>query len=476
MCGLVVLGLVLGMGRAGGGRTIRALRAIFTPAPHRPLLDASEVERRYPAYRWRVLEATFLGYASYYLVRNNLPIVGKQVQMGLHYTDSMYGNLVTITALTYGLGKFLMGGVSDRSNARRFMALGLLLTAGCNFAFGAVSSYRLHLFLWGLNGFVQGMGWPPCGRCMAHWFSEKERGLTFSMWNTSHNLGGGVTGVLAAWSNDYFHGWQYAFFVPGVIALFMAAYLLMRLVDTPQSVGLPPIEEYKNDLAVGEPADSSERERELRWRELFLDHVLLNRAVWLLALGNFFAYICRYVMIDWGPKYLQEVKHATVAKGGFATLVLEFGGIPSTILLGYISDRLGGRRGMIATLCMLPILAAFTTIMLTPPGHFGLDLAMLCVIGFCIYPVINLIVIMALDLTSKKAIGAAAGFIGLLGYLGKAAQGKLFGGMLDHYKKVASVEVAWTMVFYATLGCGVIATVCLALTWNQRTRPPEGNR
>ena len=27
-----------------------------------------------------------------------------------------------------------------------------------------------------LNGWVQGMGWPPCGRTMVHWFSISERG------------------------------------------------------------------------------------------------------------------------------------------------------------------------------------------------------------------------------------------------------------------------------------------------------------
>ena len=114
-----------------------------------------------------------------------------------------------ITALSYGLSKFLMGSVSDRSDPRRFMAVGLVLTACCNFAFGASTSYNVHFWLWGLNGFFQGMGWPPCGRVMGHWFSESERGLTFSIWNTSHNVGGGIAGILAAWSVQTFGGWQY---------------------------------------------------------------------------------------------------------------------------------------------------------------------------------------------------------------------------------------------------------------------------
>ena len=116
-----------------------------------------------------------------------------------HYTKEMIGDITAMTALAYGLSKFLMGSVSDKSNSRRFMSTGLMLTAICNFAFGASSNYWAHMVLWALNGFAQGMGWPPCGRVMGHWYSESERGLTFSIWNTSHNLGAGIIGVFVAW-------------------------------------------------------------------------------------------------------------------------------------------------------------------------------------------------------------------------------------------------------------------------------------
>jgi OPA family glycerol-3-phosphate transporter-like MFS transporter len=444
------------------------IRRFFAAAPHIERLPEEEVRRLYPRYRWRVMESTFIGYAAFYLVRNNVAVVANEMQGALHYQDSMIGSIMAVTALTYGLGKFLMGAVSDRSNPRVLMALGLLLTAVCNFAFGGVADYGVHLCLWALNGFFQGMGWPPCGRSMGHWFSERERGLTFSIWNTSHNVGSGIAGVIAAEAAKH-GGWQNAFFFPGVLATLGAVYLFCRLCDTPQSVGLPSIEEYKNDFPEGKERPES-RERELTTRELFIDHVLSNKYVWLLAFANFFSYVARYCMLDWGPKYLREVKGATITGGGLAVLVLDFGGIPSTILLGWVSDRLGGRRGMVSALCMVPIFAAFTIILLTPAGHLWLDMTMLCIVGFFVYPVINLIVIQALDLTSKKAIGTAAGFIGLFGYLGRMAQADGFGRMLDHFKKVYGIETAWGMVLYAILGCTVLAGILLAFTWRLKPR------
>ena len=46
-----------------------------------------------------------------------------------------------------------------------------------------------------INGWVQGMGWPPCARIMTHWFSDKEHGTKMGIWNTAHNVGAGVLAI-----------------------------------------------------------------------------------------------------------------------------------------------------------------------------------------------------------------------------------------------------------------------------------------
>lgn len=444
----------------------------LAPAPHRKPLPADEASRVYPWFRWRVMESTFIGYAAFYLVRNNLGAISKDVGDALHYNDSMLGSILAITAASYGIGKFLMGAWSDRSDPRRFMALGLFLTAICNFAFGGVADFKLHLLLWAANGLFQGMGWPPCGRTMGHWFSERERGLTFSIWNTAHNVGGGVAGLIAAGCVSHFGGWQYAFYVPGVIALVTSVYIFARLCDTPQSVGLPPIEVYKKDVPAS-LEDGAEPERDLPFRELFFSHVLTNRYIWLLAIANFFAYVSRYSFLDWGAKYLREMKGASIMGGGWSVFIIEFSAIIPTILLGWFSDRVGGRRGMVAALCMIPIFLAFTTMLFTPSTMLWLDITMLGFVGFFVYPVINLIVILALDLTSKKAIGTAAGFIGMLGYAGRVFESQGIGSILEYYKKIYGLRTAWDIVICCILACTFIAGVLLAFTWNLRPTKPK---
>ncbi len=440
------------------------IRRYFAPAPHIDRVPKTEETHLYGKYRWSTLESTFLGYAMFYLVRNNLSTVAKDIEGALHYNHSMIGSILAITAITYGFGKFLMGSLSDRSDARKFMAFGLLLTAFCNFAFGSVENYTLHLSLWALNGFIQGMGWPPCGRSIGHWFCLRERGSIFAIWNVAHNIGGGLAGILAAYAASHY-GWPAAFYFPGVIAVIGSVYLFWRLRDTPQSAGLPPIEEYKKDY----PEDVNQRgihEKELGTRELFIEYIFKNKYLWLFAIANFFVYIVRYSMLDWGPTYLREIKGASLAGGGIAILIIEFGGIPSTLLMGWISDKFHGRRGMVSLLCMIPILAAFAGIYLTPPGYLWLDMTFLAVVGFFVYPPVMLLGVAGLDLTSKKAVGTAAGFIGLFGYIGRTAQAKGFGWMVHYFGELYNLKFAWNAVIFAILICTLISIVLLAFTWN----------
>jgi OPA family glycerol-3-phosphate transporter-like MFS transporter len=403
--------------------------------------------------RWRILESTFIGYATFYLVRNNLPVVSKEMGQALHYTKGQIGDILALSVIIYGLGRFIMGSLSDRSNPRYFMPLGLLLTAICNFAFAAASSYHIHLALWTLNGLAQSMGWAPCGRSISHWYSIRERGTVFAFWNLAQNVGGGLVGIIAADCAARF-GWRSAFYVPGILAVLCALYLILRLRDTPQSVGLQSIEEYHNDYPA---SGNSDGEKELGTRELFVHYILKNRYLWLFAGANFFAYVARYAMLDWGPFYLKEVKHASLSEGGIGTFILESSAMLSTVLVGWLSDKLGGRRGMICLLCMIPVFLAFIGILYSPDNKLWLDLTLFGIIGFFVYPAVMLLGICSLDATSKKAVGTANGFISIFGSLGRMAESKGIGTLVERYN--------WDVALYAIAISTFLGIVLLAFTW-----------
>lgn len=91
-------------------------------------------------------------------MRNNLPVVSREMGAALAYSKNQIGDILALTVLAYGVGKFVLRAWSDRSNPRHFMGLGLLLTVLCNVLFGWMSIYPAHPALWTRNGLVQGMG------------------------------------------------------------------------------------------------------------------------------------------------------------------------------------------------------------------------------------------------------------------------------------------------------------------------------
>jgi len=433
------------------------------PAPHIARVSAEQAQKIYPKLRWQILESTFIGYAAFYLVRNNLPVVSKEMGQALVLSKDQIGDLLALMVAVYGLGRFVMGSLSDRSNPRYFRALGLLATAACNFAFAAVHSYPAHLALWGLNGLAQSMGWAPCGRSLSHWYSVRERGTIFGIWNLAQNVGGGLIGVIAAYSAEWF-GWRSAFYVPGILAVVCAIYLMLRLRDTPQSVGLPPIEEYLHDYSDGKKSIGA-HEKELGTRELLVDYILKNRSLWLVAGANFFVYIARYAMLDWGPTFLKEVKHASLGQGGIGTATLEFSAMASTVLAGWLSDKIGGRRGMICVVCMIPAFLAFVGILYSPDNKLWLDLALFGVIGFFVYPAQMLLGICALDVTSKKAVGTANGLLSILGSLGRVAESKGIGALAQHY--------GWNAALYGVLIAVLVGIGLMSFLWNLTPKSGE---
>ncbi len=429
------------------------------PAPPKPMIAADKVDKEYKKMRLQVFLGIFIGYAGYYLVRKNFSIAMPALEeMG--YDKADLGWALSAVSIAYGISKFVMGTVSDRSNARVFLSFGLLLSAAIMAFMGlvpwATSSIMIMFCLLFLNGWVQGMGWPPCGRVMVHWFSTKERGTKMSLWNVAHNIGGGIMAPLAAWGIVLFHGWGGSFYFPAIIAAIIAVIAWLFVRDTPQSCGLPPIELYKHE----EKKYSEANEKEMTTRQILFDNVLNNKVLWLIAFANAFIYFVRYGILDWAPLYLSQVKHMTLSGSSWSYFLFEFAGIAGTILCGWLSDKLfRGRRAPVTILYMVLVMIAIW-IYWQSASETVTNIAM-AAIGFLIYGPVMLIGVSALDLVPKKAAGTAAGFTGLFGYvLGSALFANVgMGYIFDHF--------SWNGGFYALLLACVLACLFSASTWKK---------
>ena len=418
------------------------------------------IDREYKRNRRSVYAGIFIGYAAYYLVRNNLALAIPDIlREHPQYTKADLGWALTGTSISYGISKFLMGSVSDRSNPKYFLPLGLLLSCSIMAVSGAFkaiyASLALVIVLQIANGWVQGMGWPPCGKSMVHWFSTKERGLVVSFWNVGHNVGGGLVATFAVLGVSLFHDWGAKFYVNAAIAAVIAivAFFLMR--DTPKAYGLPPVEEYKNDYP---PHYGGGDERPFTYREIFVEHVLTNKYLWAIAFANAFIYFVRYGVVNWIPTYLQTAKGFSFSQSSTGWALYEFAAIPGTIACGWMSDTVfKGRRAPATILFMSLTLLAVVAYWLNLHGPLWIDYVALFSIGFLIYGPIMIIGLHALDLVPKQAAGTAAGFTGFFGYVfGSAIAGSGVGWIADRF--------GWTGVFVTMIVCCLLTIAFSAMT------------
>lgn len=423
-----------------------------------------KIQSSYKKYRFQVFVSIFIGYAAYYFIRKNFNMAAPYLIETYGYSKAQIGFVGSALGLAYGISKFVMGNVSDRCNPRYFLPLGLILAAIANIMLGFASSVPLLFVLMLLNGWFQGMGWPPCGRTLAHWFSPKERGTWMAIWNVAHNVGAALVPTITLAGYALFAAWRGMFYFPALISIAIAIFVLIFLRDTPQSVGLPPIEEYRNDYPEIQ-IDPKDMERELSGREILFNYVLNNKYIWYIAIANIFIYLVRYGLLDWIPVYLKEAKGFNINEAGITFALYEWAAIPGTIIVGWLSDKVfHGRRAPMAIICMIGVMAAIF-LYWKSENMSTINIAIASA-GALIYGPVMLIGVAALDYVPKKAAGTAAGLTGLFGYVGGSVAASFIVGIIAD-------KFSWNGAFLLILASCVLAIIFLIPTWNPPNRKTE---
>jgi phosphoglycerate transporter family protein len=408
-----------------------------------------EQAERYRYYRPRILLWSIVGYAMYYFVRKNLSFAMPVMEEQLHVTKTTLGIYLSAHGIVYGVSKFLNGIVADRVNARWFMPLGLILSAIVNIFFGFSTAVVTLGILWVINGWVQGMGFPPCARLMVHWFSPKELATKMGIWNTSHCIGAALVYLLCAGVLAIRYDWRLCFFAPAALAILTSGLLMIFLRDTPESVGLPPV--------GGTYSAEAEKHRPM-WNVL-MERVFNNRYIWIFCVAKFFVYVIRYSIFDWGPTMLKQFKGTTLTNAAVMLFFFEVAGVCGAIAGGWITDKFfRGRCARTSFFCMLGSGAALFVFWKMPGGHLMLGTGLLMLAGFFVYVPQALTGIACANLATKEAAASAAGLAGLFAYGSTVVTGTGIGYIAQHY--------GWDWAFGIILIAAVAGAALFAVNWN----------
>lgn len=470
--------------------------------------DAQTI-KRYKSWELRTILVSMIGYAIYYFVRKNFSVAmpGLTAQFGISNTS--FGIVIGIGSLIYGLSRFINGFVVDRFSARLIMAIGLLLCAASNFAFGFgvnISSWitgvdagpdfiNMLILVMAvtiiLNQLFQGIGYPPCARLLPSWIHPSQLATKMSIWNTSHSIGAGLAVIVCGYimgslgqdmstspevidtisknlgldpSNaenmktilsyaEHWDAWRWCFWIPAFIAIFGAAWLYFGLRDDPRSVGLPELPGTKTGktTAAKDGKDSS--------RSKFLKvMVWTNRWIWTLCIANIFVYVMRMGILDWGPKFLTEARGMSIEEAAWSVAAFEIFAIVGTICAGWATDHIfKGKAHRMCFICMTGAVI-FMALFIFLPGLPALaSVALLAFAGFFIYGPQALIGIASANQATKEASATANGLAGIFGYVGSFLSAIGIGIVADHW--------GWDMVFYIIIGVGILGAITFISMW-----------
>ncbi|PTC02571.1 MFS transporter family glucose-6-phosphate receptor UhpC [Vibrio mediterranei] len=412
--------------------------------------ESASVDTRYRYWRFHIMLGMYLGYAGFYLTRKTFNYTAPALIADLGLDKGDIGMMGTMFYLMYGLSKFVSGIISDRSNPRYFMGIGLIASGVVNIVFGLSSSLFVLASLWILNAWFQGWGWPSCSKLLTTWYSRTERGFFWSLWNTAHNVGGAMIPLLVGFLT-FHYSWREGFIIPGVISVLIGLFLCWRLRDKPTSMGLPTVGQWRNDkLELAQENDGVG----LKPKQILWSYVLNNKYIWLLAFSYVLVYIVRTAINDWGNLYLTEQHHYSLINANASVSLFEVGGFVGSLVAGWGSDKLfGGNRGPMNLIFAMGIFLSVAALWLMPLTNFVFQSAGFFTIGFFVFGPQMLIGMAAAECSHKDSAGAATGFVGLFAYMGAALAGYPLAMVLEQFH--------WTGFFVVISVCSAVIGLLL---------------
>ena len=439
----------------------------------------NDLTKKYRYWEWRTIIVLSIGYALFYFVRKNLGMAIPAMEAELGISKTQLGIFLTLHSLIYGCSRFVNGLLVDRFSKKRIMALGLLLTCVVNLficfspklnglltlldAEGKATLGLVYLIgsLWVINGYIQGMGVPPCVSLLAHWIKPDELATKQSVWNVSHTLGAGLVVALCGFMLDRFgySAWYLCFIVPALIALVGVPMLFFGLKDDPSEVGLPPVEKMNENAG-----DKLEEENPFEnisgdlYKKIINKMVFANPYIWILGISNFCVYVIRLTILDWGASFLTEEKGMDIAEAGGLLATTEIvGGTLGMLLAGWLSDKLFKSKAH-RTCFFCVVFATLAFFLFWKCNSLVMSFVYLVISAFFIYGPQALYGVCASQQATKYAAGTGNGIVGVFGYASSVVSGVMFGSMAE--------TGGWDSVFPVAIAFGIAGAIATGMMWN----------
>ena len=406
-------------------------------------VKGDELVKTYKSLRNRTFWGATAAYSLFYLCRLSMGVVKKPlIDEGL-FSAVELGVIASAFYFVYAVGKFVNGFIADYCNVRRYMATGLIISSVINLLMGLVGlgngyagfpSYAVYLIfvlLWGINGWVLSMGSPSGIVSLSRWFPQSRRGTYYSIFCSTPYIGEALSMIITGFIVAAF-GWEYGFIASAFGGFIGVGIILASVSDTPQSKGLPSIQEiYEEEIKPVDKLPTKEIQR----------FVLRHPAIWIIAVSCAFINLTKYGIMEWGVLYLQGARDYSLESASWIIGFSAIFAIVGTVGAGWLSDSVfKGDRVKPALISGFVSLAALGLFLLVD-GNKWVMAVFVSVFSLAV-GVLYCIVsgLMAIDIVPRKATGAALGIVGISSYMTIGIQNIVSGLLIDRFA-VESVKV-----------------------------------
>ena len=391
--------------------------------PSKETVSSENVSDIYKSLRNRTFWGVTVAYSLYYVCRMSINVVKQPLIDEGILSAGQLGLVGSALLFVYAVGKFLNGFIADYCNIRRFMATGLFISAVVNLLMGVFGLFGNMLptmlifisfaFLWGVNGWMQSMGSAPGVISLSRWFPQSKRGSYYSLFSSSPYIGEFISYNLLALVVGWL-GWQAGFITAALAGLAGALVILMFVSDTPESKGLPSVQELSGETLT--------KEDRMPTREL-QKMILKHPGIWVIAISSAFIYITKYAVAGWGVLFLQKARGFDLAEASQVIAFSAVFGILGTVLAGWLSDRMfNGDRVKPAVLSGI-ISTSSLILFLFVGGGFVLNIFYVSLFSLSTGVLYCIVAgLMAVDIVPRKATGAALGVVGISSYVAAGLQ------------------------------------------------------
>ncbi|KAL3309429.1 hypothetical protein Ciccas_012026, partial [Cichlidogyrus casuarinus] len=248
---------------------------------------------------------------------------------------------------TYAVALVFMGRIAERSDLRKFLAVGMVLSGISTVLFGIARTNNIHsfyyfLFVQFISGIVQASGWPAIITVVSNWFGDSKVGLLLGLWNANGAFGNAI----GAFISGYFveSDWGLSFIIPGLILSIYGISSYFFLLNRPEDI--PDLENIQNTLPKNNPNDHDEKPKPHSEETISLTTAIFLPNVISYSLVLFFNKIVISTFMYWLPNFLMAFnKFVTPEQAAQMSTLFDFGSIAGGIIAGFISDEKEPRKG-----------------------------------------------------------------------------------------------------------------------------------